>query len=123
MADTASVPVPAPVEAPKDALDVPQHRFEGYTLADIRYRRALMTLKKEFCRDKMAHDLASARQALPFLGSQPQKGAKKSGFSSTLGPIAGKIFSGLNYIDYAMIGFQTFKTIRKVFSLFHRSKK
>ncbi len=124
MAETVSAPatMPAPHDAPVDALDMPQHRFEGYTLADIKYRRALMTLKKEFCRDKMAHDITNARQSLPFLSNNKGTKGSKTGFVSSLGPLAGKIFSGLNYVDYAMLGFQTFKTIRKVFSLFHRKK-
>lgn len=121
MADTLPAATNITVDASMNELDTPQHRFEGYTLADIKYRRALMTLKKEFCRDKMAHDLVGVKKGLPFLA---EKDSKSSGhrFTSSLGPLAGKIFSGLNYVDYAMIGFQAFKTIRKVFSIFHRKK-
>ncbi len=109
---------PAPSKATSAQIDSPseEKRFEGYSLSDIQYRRALLTLKKDFCQEKLSHDMLALKATNPLA---PAKGSKH-GWLGNFGPLAGKVFSGLNYVDYALLGFQTFKTIRKAFSLFRR---
>lgn len=90
--------------------------FPGYTLDDIRYRRAVIALKKEFAREKIVEDLNEIRHWNPF--SQNGKAKKMS----KAGTIARKLIGGLNYLDYAMIGFSLFTSARKVAGFFKPKK-
>lgn len=103
------------------ALDSTEERaaekFGGYTLEDLRYQRALVALKKEFSKSKMIAGAHRVAKRNPING-------KQSGFGiGSVGSIAGKLITGMNYLDYVMIGFSLFNTGRKVFSFFHRKKK
>ncbi|MDE6097113.1 MAG: hypothetical protein K2G52_13105 [Muribaculaceae bacterium] len=97
----------------------PESRFKGYTLEEIRYQRALVTLQKEFCRNKLNRNLKNLHKSNPFSTAASASGS----IPGKLSLLAGKLLTGLNYIDYAMIGFSMFGTVRKVMSLFHRKKK
>ncbi len=91
--------------------------FNGYTLQELRYQRALASLKKEFAKEK----------ALAGLNAMKEKTAlgRLSGKVSSLGKAGGllpKVLSSLNYADYAMLGFSVFGTVRKVWKFFKRKK-
>ncbi len=88
--------------------------FKGYNLDDIRYRRAVLALKKEFARQKVAEDVYNIRNWRPF--EQSGKGKKTS---KALG-MAKKLMGGLNYLDYAMLGFSVFSSVRKVLGFFKK---
>ncbi len=105
-------------EAAKN-ITKPVSKFKGYTLEEIRYQRALVTLQKEFCKNKLNRNLRNLNKSNPFSSAASPSGS----IPGKLGLLAGKLLTGLNYIDYAMIGFSMFGTIRKVLSLFHRKKK
>lgn len=89
----------------------------GLTLDELRYQRALYALKKEFVREKMAGKISGIR-----------RGGVAAGSGSNLSPVlrlsglAGKAFSSLNYLDYAMLGYSAFKTVRKVYRFFRPKK-
>lgn len=92
--------------------------FKGYTLEELRYQRALVALQKEFCHTRLLRNLNNLQKSNPFL---PAK--ENSTLPGKVGFIASKFFSGLNYLDYAMIGFSVFGTVRKIMSIFRKKKK
>lgn len=92
--------------------------FRGYTLEELRYQRALVALKKDFSQTKLLRNLDGVKKS-NFLS--PQRVA--SSIPGRFGSVASKVFSGLNYLDYAMLGFSVFSSIRKVLSFFHKKKK
>lgn len=94
----------------------PDDNFKGYTLEEIRYQRALVTLHKEFCRNKIE------RVSRQLSSTSPLAPSKSSSLPGKVGFMAGKLLTGLNYIDYIMIGFSLFGSAKKVFSLFKKKK-
>ncbi len=93
--------------------------FKGYTLEELRYQRALVLLRREFAKQKVESGLRHIRKTNVFTGTA--SGSKASGLVRA-GGIASKILTGLNYADYAMIGFSAFGTVRKIFSFFRKKK-
>lgn len=95
----------------------PVEQFRGYTLEELRYNRALIALKAEFCKEKMLSDFQAAKSKT-ILGKL-QRGESTGLFKSG---VLGKMARSLNYVDYILVGLTAFKTIRSITSLF-RSKK
>lgn len=93
-----------------------QEDFKGYTLNELRYQRALIALKREYCKESLMVSAKEAHKMLPFNSSGNRAASKH------MTGLAGKIVGGLNYVDYAMLGFSVFGAVRKVFRLFHRKK-
>lgn len=90
--------------------------FRGYSIEELRYQRALIALRKEFCKSKMIHNANRIRKH-GFFG--------RNGTTSRVahvGGLASKIVSGLGYLDYVMIGMSLFGTGRKIFRFFRRKK-
>lgn len=92
--------------------------FKGYTIEELRYQRALVTLQKEFCKSKLERNISSLKKSNPL---SPNTAA--SSLPGKFGFLATKLLSGLNYLDYAMLGFSLFGSARKVYSFFHKKKK
>lgn len=97
----------------------PHHKkeFKGYSIEEIRYQRALVAMKKEFCKNRIITDLHRI-QKRGFFG----KGEHTSNLAH-VGGIAGKIMSGMNYIDYALVGMSIFGTVRKIFRFFNKKNR
>lgn len=91
--------------------------FEGFTLDEIRHRRALIAVKKEFAKAKVLEQVSVLKDRNPFAPDGTLKAA------SRLGSIPMKIVRGLNYTDYIMMGISAFSAAKKVFSLFRKKKK
>lgn len=89
--------------------------FKGYTIDELRYQRALTAVHKEFAKQKLLNIVNDLQKNNPFT----IQGAVSS-IPGTSGKIVGKLLSGLNYLDYAMIGFSVFGTVRKVFKFFRK---
>lgn len=106
-------------EAAAKEITRPEKKFEGYTLEEIRYQRALVALQKEFCKAKLYRNLHSLQKKNPF-SSAASPGKNLPG---KFGFVAGKLLTGFNYIDYALVGFSIFGTVRKIVSFFRRKKK
>lgn len=77
-------------------------QWKGYTIDELRYRRAYIVARLEVEKERMA---TTSRR---FYGN--------TGLTPTAG-IMGKVFGSLNYIDYAVLAFRLGK---RVYSLFHR---
>lgn len=79
-------------------------------MSEIRYRRAMVALEKEFCKEKINVSVMKIRN-YSFFGSSSSsfsKGGKTSG-------LAGKLLSKISYFDYAMIGMSLFSSVRKIY--------
>lgn len=90
--------------------------FKGYTLSDLKYRRAVVALQKEFAKEKIMEDLDHMRGWNPLSSLEGNSKAAKTA------SLARKVLGGLNYLDYILIGFSLFSSGKKFFRLF-RSKK
>lgn len=106
-------------DLPEKISEEPKSQFKGYSLEDIRYRRALVALQKEFCKQKALNKVRNLRSHSPF--SKNYAPARGGGIGK-VGAIAGKLLYGLNYLDYAMLGLSVFSSIRKVVGFFRRRK-
>ena len=104
---------------PGDLDRLAPEKVKGLTMSELRYQRALLALEKEFCKEKMNISLMRVRNYSPF---------KSSGSSSTLGSmgkvasVAGKLFSKASYLEYAMVGFSIFSTVKKFYSRIKKKK-
>ena len=96
----------------------PDEKFEGFTLEEIRYQRALVAMQSDFCKAKITKSLANLQKSNPLSPT-----AAADSIPGKVGAIALKLLKGLNYIDYAVLGFSLFSSARKVFSFFHKKKK
>lgn len=90
--------------------------FKGYSMEELRYQRAMLLLRKEFCKSKMIHDLNNIKEH-SILGGK--KGDSKI---MRVGSLTSKLLSGLNYLDYAMLGASIFGTGKKIYNFFKRTK-
>lgn len=90
-----------PSQLPVDGLKP----WSGYTLDDLRYRRAVNHVKMEMERERLA---ASAQRIV---------NRSQEGFS---GGLMKKVFTGFSVLDYALLAFQAGKQIRRIYRLFHK---
>jgi len=82
--------------------------FKGYTMEELRYQRAMMALRKEFCKTKVMQSVETLRPG--------SKGKGKSGGGSKLalaGKISSTVFSHMNTLDYILMGISLFGTAKK----------
>ncbi|MDE7181046.1 MAG: hypothetical protein K2N88_07625 [Muribaculaceae bacterium] len=94
----------------------PQHEeFKGYTMAEIKYQRAMLALKKEYCKDKMMQSMAQFRP-------KKKEPSKKSSAFAIATSMASKLLGNLNTLDYIMMGISLFGTAKKGYKLI-RGKK
>ena len=100
------------VEHPMDS----HKEFHGYSIEELRYQRALIALRKDFCVSKMLTDAEKIKNR----GIFGKSGDKSRG--PKIGGIASKLISGLSYLDYAMIGMSVFGTGKKIFKFFRGRK-
>lgn len=103
-----------PVNEPHEEAPHKKDSFKGYSMEDLRYQRALVAMRKEFCKSKIAHTAHRIRKQ-GFFG--------RSGNTSRMahaGSLASKVISGLSYLDYVMIGMSVFGTGRKIYKFFHK---
>lgn len=105
--------LPVPAEVPK----VKARSGGGMTIDEIRYRRALLALKKDFCKEKVINHKQKILSSSPF--SKGYKAPKGTVMGRT-GAIVAKLAGGLNYLDYVMMGVSAFQTGRKIFNVFRR---
>ncbi|MCH5213784.1 MAG: hypothetical protein J1E97_01225 [Muribaculaceae bacterium] len=103
-----------PNAQPDSGAQHPQKEFQGYSLDELRYQRALLLLKREILREQVSKDTKRLRNSVPLLGG-------KSSISAS--GIVGRVAKGLNFADYLMLGFSLFNVGRKLVSLFSRKKK
>lgn len=107
-----------PASVPATISETEASKFKGYSLDDLRYRRALVALQKEFAKSKILSDAHKIRRHSPFSPNF----AEGKGAMGKFGAVAGKILNGFNYFDYVMLGITLFNSGKKVFRLFKKKK-
>lgn len=98
-------------------------RFKGYTLDEIRYQRAMLGVRKEFCKAKVMESLSNLKPG----GRRRQSGffaaPSKPSFFSIAGKVASKFLGNLNTLDYILMGISAFGTVKKGVRLLTHKKK
>ena len=79
--------------------------WEGYTLDELRYRRAINHVKMEMEKERV---MLSAKRIMSGKPSHESEGFFQ------------KMFTGFSILDYALLAFQTGKQLRKVYRFFRR---
>ena len=98
--------------------EVPVSKPKGYTLEEIADMREFVKWQANESKKKITEHVISLQKSNPF-----SEAAAASSLPGKMGHIALKLLNGLNYIDYAILGFSLFKGVRKVTSLFRKNKK
>lgn len=104
------------IQLPDELKSAEPKEVKGLTMREIRHRRALVLLQKEFCKEKMEYEVLKLKNSSPF--SKNYSG--KSGTMGRMTSIAGKLLGGMNYLDYAVIGFSLFNNVRKAIKIFKK---
>lgn len=102
-------------KAAKDIV-APEKEFKGYTIEEIRFQRALVAMEADFCKAKIFKSWDNIIEGNPLIPGN------KLPVPSKVGNLALKMFSGLNYLDYVLLGFSLFKGAKRIFSLFRPKK-
>ena len=80
-------------------------RWKGYTIEDLRYRRAVNQVKMEMAREQ--------------LRSKASKIANFQAFGLIKGNgILGQVLSGFSMLDYGILAFQGVKQVSRLYRLF-----
>lgn len=103
-------------EAPTLLQSQVQTEFEGFTLDEIRHRKALIAVKKEFAKARIFEQANTLRSHNPFAADGKLKAAAR------LGKLPMKLVKSLNYTDYILLGVSVFGTAKKIFSFFRKKK-
>lgn len=103
---------------PATVTEEPISKFKGYSLEDLRYRRALVALQKEFAKSKIISNTHKLQKHSPF----SDRFGEDNSTVGKVGLMAGKLLHGLNYIDYAILGFTLFKSTKKILGIFRKKK-
>lgn len=99
--------------------DAQKDSFKGYSIEEIRYQRALMALRKEFCKSKVLRSVDNLRNPVS------RKGDNSGSFLAGVGRVAGfagSILTKMNVLDYAMVGMTLLGQGRKVYKLIKGKK-
>ncbi len=81
--------------------------WSGYTLDELRYRRAINHVKMEMEKERV---MLSANR---IISGKPSSEASSSGLFR-------KVFTGFSILDYALLAFQAGKQFRKIYRFFKR---
>lgn len=96
----------------------PEKEFPGYTIEEIRYQRALVAMQADFCKTKIMRNFENLQKVNPL---SPTSAANS--IPGKAGAVALKLLHGLNYLDYAVLGFSLFTSARKFLSFFKKKKR
>lgn len=95
-------------------------RFKGYTIDEIRYQRAMLGLRKDFCKAKVMESVSNLKPGGSRRDSRP---SRKSTFMTVATTVATKVLGNLNTLDYILMGISAFGTVKKGVRLLTRKKK
>lgn len=102
-------------DVPADLATPDPKPAKGLTISEIRYQRALVALQREFCKEKINVGISNVKSFSFF-----NKKGSKSSLGNKTGAIAQKVLGGMNYLDYAIIGFTVFSNVKKIFKFFKK---
>lgn len=104
---------------PQKPAEKESAQFKGYTIAQLRYRRAMVAVKKEYALEELRNERHKFSSISNFSG---KFGSVAKTVSNTA-PILSKIFRGLSYMDYITMGISLFGGARKIVNRFRKKKK
>ena len=81
--------------------------FKGYTMEELKHQRALLALRKDFCKLEMMESVNDLR---PQSRNSGKKGSSKFALA---GRIASLVFSNMNTLDYILMGISLFGSAKK----------
>lgn len=110
--------LPVSSVAPVPSAPKPETRFKGYTIAELRYRRALVAVKKDFLR----HELLAEKEYFSSIGKVSGKFGNVAKSVGRSAPIVGKILKGLSVIDYITLGISLYSGINRIVGRFRKKK-
>lgn len=84
-------------------------RWNGYTIDDLRYRRAVNQVKLEMTRRQLAAKVADATSLRPL-------GQLRGG------RLLSRLLSGLSALDYGILAYQGAKQAIRIYRLFHHRR-
>ncbi|MGM9815711.1 MAG: hypothetical protein ACI304_01465 [Lepagella sp.] len=93
--------------------------FEGYTIEELRYQRAILAIRKEFAKEKL---LESVKGLNPAHRSSGDKALSGSGKYSLISKLAGNALRGLKAFDYVVLGLSVAGVVRKGYRLIKGKK-
>lgn len=93
-----------------DNIDAARNDWRGYTLSELRYRRAYVQVKLEMERAA----LFSQSKAVADKGIIPMRGVT--------GGILGKVMGALDYFDYAFLAYKAGSKILHIFKALRHKK-
>ena len=83
--------------------------WKGYTFNEIKYQRALVTIKSEIEKEKLISTFSSIKQSkISVVGAGGNN------------PLLNKVLGALDIVDYS---FMAFKLGRKLYSIFSKLRK
>lgn len=91
-------------------------QFKGFNMEDLRYRRAMLALRKEFCKANLLQSVHDLKPKKSSSGSSSPFGSK----FAMAGRVVSKLFSNMNTLDYVLMGISLFGTARKGLKLIRR---
>lgn len=95
--------------------------FKGYTIEEIRHQRALVGVKKDFCKAKLFESMTALKlRKDPYALPKPPS---KTKFVAGLGKTALKLFTNMNTLDYILMGISLVGTAKKGLRLIRGKKK
>lgn len=114
--------------------------FQGYTMEELRYQRALAALRKEFCKSNVTQAIVNLRKpsentskftkALPFISKITDTVSAVSGkvtavrtTGNIVKVVANTLVGRLKPLDYVMLGISLIGPTRKVLKHFRKKKK
>lgn len=100
-----------------EATDDKVKPFKGYTMEELRYQRAMLALRKEFCKTKVMESVHGLKGG----SNRGRKGSSTSKMAM-VGQVASKLLGNLNTLDYILMGISLFGTAKKGYRLI-RGKK
>lgn len=86
-----------------------EKKWNGYTIDELRYMRALSVVKCEMQKEKLISSVALIKQNTALL----LKPNSRSGY-------VGKLLSAFDFFDYAFI---SFKLVRKLYRFYNRQTR
>jgi len=97
--------------------------FKGYTIDEIRYQRAMLGVRKEFCKAKVMESVSNLKPGGRRREHGILKATRKPPLLRMAGGVASKFLGNLNAIDYVLMGISAIGTVRKGIRLLKGKKK
>lgn len=125
-----NLPAPASANLPEEPI---KPDFKGYTMEELKYQKALVALRKEFCKSNMLHSVDSLKHPVSSTGNSsfPLLSSGSSSHKSTAMRVAGTatkvitktLMRNMKPLDYIMLGVSLIGPVRKILGMFKKKKK